>query len=117
MSSNSVPISGANSPNFFTKHFYFLGKAQGLTTYPVIFDNRVANGLVKVASEDPENLNMVQISAVPKPNIYIDYIQFALSEAKRIGCQPDQIEYYLFSLWPFICSIKVIGCEGVALKP
>ena len=93
-----MPISGANSPNFFTKHFYFLGKAQGLTTYPLIFDNRVANGLVKVASEDPENLNMVQISAVPKPNIYIEYIQFALSEAKRIGCQPDQIEYYLFSL-------------------
>jgi hypothetical protein len=85
-------------PNFFTKHFYFLGKAQGLTTYPLIFDNRVANGLVKVASEDQENLNMVQISAVTKPNIYIAYLQFALSEANRIGCKPDQIEYYLFSL-------------------
>jgi hypothetical protein len=89
---------GGCGPNFFTKHFYFLGKAQNLELYPLIFDDRVANGLVKIALSNYSQLNMVQVSARRNPNSYLQYLSFAQKEAKRIGCNLDQIEYYLFNL-------------------
>lgn len=85
-------------PNFFTKHFYFTGKAQGLKQYPLIFDNRVATGLVKIALGNNSNLAMVNVSAARTPKAYLEYLAYANREAKRIGCEPDQIEYFLFGL-------------------
>lgn len=85
-------------PNFFTKHFYFLGKAQGLNPYPLIFDDRVANGLVKVAMNDSTNLSIVKVSAARNPDSYLQYLAYAKQEANRIGCELDQIEYYFFNL-------------------
>lgn len=86
-------------PNFFTKHFYFTGKAQGLKeTLPLIFDDRVANGLVKIGLGNKHNLAMVQVSAARKPEAYLEYLAYANREAKRIGCEPDKIEYFLFGL-------------------
>lgn len=85
-------------PNFFTKHFYFAGKAKGLTPYPLIFDDRVANGLVKLAMSSQSSLDLVRVSAVRKPEAYLQYLKFAEREAKRIGCEMDQIEYFLFNL-------------------
>lgn len=85
-------------PNFFTKHFYFLGKAKVLTPYPLIFDDRVANGLVKLAMSSQSSLDLVRVSAVRKPEAYLQYLNFAEREAKRIGCEMDQIEYFLFNL-------------------
>jgi hypothetical protein len=85
-------------PNFFTKHFYFMGKAQGLAAYPLIFDDRVANGLVKIAlRSNSSKLALVRVSAARSPKAYLDYLTFAHDEAKRIGCEPDQIEYFLFN--------------------
>ena len=88
-------------PNFFTKHFYFLGKSFGINQYPLIFDDRVAAGLVKV-NVPPENhpplLNMIRVSATRNKSSYINYLKYAWIEANSIGCNPDQIEYDLFNL-------------------
>lgn len=85
-------------PNFFTKHFYFLGKAQGLDPYPLIYDNRVANGLIRIALSDEQRLRMVLVSAARTPKAYLQYLTLVRQEAKRIHCYPDQIELYLFGL-------------------
>ena len=85
-------------PNFFTKHFYFLGKSLNLDRYPLIFDDRVARGLVKTTSRDPAILRMVKIGALTKPRAYLSYLDFAQEQAECIGCSLEQIEYYLFRL-------------------
>jgi hypothetical protein len=85
-------------PNFFTKHFYFLGKSQGINPYPLIFDDRVAVGLIKTALSSDSAMDMVQVSALRKPTAYLKYLAFAEQESDRIGCSLDQIEYYLFNL-------------------
>jgi hypothetical protein len=88
-------------PNFFTKHFYFLGKSSGMNQYPLIFDDRVAAGLVKIGVppvyRDPL-FNMVRVSAVRKPAEYINYLTYVQNQAALINCDLDQIEYYLFTL-------------------
>lgn len=85
-------------PNFFTKYFYFLGKSKLLKNYPIIFDDRVANGLVKLITSNNSNLNLVQVSTLRKPKAYLEYLDYANSQASRIGCELDQFEYYLFKL-------------------
>lgn len=85
-------------PNFFTKHFYFLGKSQGINPYPLIFDDRVASGLIKTALSSYWEMDMVQVSALRKPTAYLKYLAFARQESDRIGCSLDQIEYHLFKL-------------------
>lgn len=85
-------------PSFFTKHFYFLGKASGKNEYPVIFDDRVARGLVKLSSPTSIALDMVSFSAATKPEAYRRYLDFVFDQASTIKCKPDQIEYYLFTL-------------------
>lgn len=88
-------------PSFFTKHFYFLGKASkapGEKEYPVIFDDRVARGLVKLSSPTSIALDMVSFSAATKPEAYRRYLNFVFDQARAIECEPDQIEYYLFTL-------------------
>ncbi len=84
-------------PNFFTKHFYFLGKSAGIKNYPLIFDDRVANGLMKIYAGPSDFFDMVRVSAARKPDAYLNYLNFAFDQAARIKCEPDQIEYYLFS--------------------
>ena len=88
-------------PNFFTKHFYYLGKSQGLKLYPLIFDDRVAAGLVKILLPLPipsRLFNMVNAMAKRTPEAYINYLEYVWNEARLIGCNPDQIEHYLFTL-------------------
>jgi hypothetical protein len=86
-------------PNFFTKHFYFLGKSMdGANPRLLIFDDRVANGLLQLFPYNHDFLNMLQIGAMRTPNAYIQYLNYASAQAEEIGCATDQIEYYLFHL-------------------
>lgn len=85
-------------PSFFTKHFYFLGKSIGKKDYPVIFDNRVANGITKLSLSNYECLEMVSVSIKSKPEAYIAFLNIVHTQSTIIGCEPDQIEYYLFTL-------------------
>lgn len=84
-------------PNFFTKHFYFLGKASGLRNYPLIFDDRVATGLLKIRLTDDNPFRLVRVSAQRSPEAYLLYLNFAHSEADKIGVEPDKVEYFLFN--------------------
>jgi hypothetical protein len=86
-------------PNFFTKHFYFLGKSIDPEHFrPIIFDDRVAAGLVKIQVTNAGCLDLVRVSTLRSPEAYIAYINYVSGEANSIGCKPDQVEYYLFSL-------------------
>jgi hypothetical protein len=86
-------------PNFFTKHFYFLGKSIDPEHFrPVIFDDRVAAGLIRMQVANAGCLDLVRVSALRNPEAYIAYIDYVYREANSIGCKPDQVEYYLFSL-------------------
>lgn len=85
-------------PNFFTKHFYFLPKSkpQRPFPYPVIFDDRVATGLMKISPASKHCSSMVRISAERKPDAYLAYLNFVSEQAAKIECDPDQVEYFLF---------------------
>ncbi len=83
-------------PNFFTKHFYFLGKALGLTNYPLIFDDRVANGLVRRTLNDVSLLSVVSISTMRNPEAYVRFLRLAHKIAQSAQAEPDQVELFLF---------------------
>lgn len=85
-------------PNFFTKHFYFLGKALGQQRYPLIFDDRVANGLISLIAKNHGLMGIVKISTNRTPAAYISYLNLVYAEKNIIDCHPDQIEYFLFTL-------------------
>ncbi len=85
-------------PNFFTKHFYFLGKSLDIENYPVIFDNRVASSILKLSLSNNDCLEILKVSVKTKPEAYISFLNFVFEQARVIGCEPDQIEYYLFTL-------------------
>lgn len=84
-------------PNFFTKHFYFLGKSQSLEKYPVIFDDRVANALFKLSLNDQNISKMIAVTTIRKADAYISFLQFIHDKGEEIGCEYDQLELYLFS--------------------
>ncbi len=83
-------------PSFLTKHLYFLGKSQNKVFYPLIFDNRVSVGLVKISLMNCDCLTFVTIQAEPKAKVYMKYLEYAKEQSKRIDCKLDQIEYFLF---------------------
>lgn len=85
-------------PSFITKHLYFIGKALSNETYPLIYDDRVSIGLVKISLNDTTCLELVSIHAEAKAKAYLAYLDFAQKQAKLIGCHLDQIEYFLFEL-------------------
>lgn len=84
-------------PNFFTKHFYFLGKASGLKNYPLIFDNRVAQGLARMTGQNSTLLQMISVTPNLDATSYQNYLTFAHGQAALIGCEPDQVELFLFN--------------------
>jgi hypothetical protein len=83
-------------PSFLTKHLYFLGKSKNTDTYPLILDNRVSVGLVKINLSNVGCLKFVTIQAESKVKAYIDFLKFAKAQSTLIGCELDQIEYFLF---------------------
>lgn len=83
-------------PNFFTKHFYFLGKALGLTKYPLIFDDRVAKGLIQRMLPDDSFLSFVNVSTMRRPEAYLGFLRLAHKIAKAAEAHPDQVELFLF---------------------
>ena len=92
---NALPRCG---PNFFTKHFYFLGKALGQHRYPLIFDDRVAGGLVRLSAPSESVMQIVRVSTDRSASAYLSYLRLAHAQADVIECEPDQVEYFLFTL-------------------
>ena len=83
-------------PNFFTKHFYFLGKALGMKNYPLIFDDRVANGLIQRMLPDVGILSLVSVTTMRRPEAYMSFVRLAHEIAKAAEAKPDQVELFLF---------------------
>jgi len=83
-------------PYFFTKHFYFLGKALGLKNYPLIFDDRVAKGLIERMLPDAGLLSLVSVSTLRRPEAYIKFLRLAHQIAQAAQAKPDQVELFLF---------------------
>jgi len=83
-------------PNFFTKHFYFLGKALGLKKYPLIFDDRVAKGLMRCSLPDASLLSVVSVSTTRSPEAYLRFLRLAHQIADAAKAEPDQVELFLF---------------------
>jgi hypothetical protein len=83
-------------PNFFTKHLYFAGKALSIRHFPVIFDNRVAVGISRLAGVSDSVARMISVSTTRKQAAYMAYLDFVHEESDRLQCQPDQIEVFLF---------------------
>ncbi|MGO4609923.1 hypothetical protein AB4142_26640 [Variovorax sp. 2RAF20] len=83
--------------SFLTKHLYFLGKADGGHRYPLIFDNRVAAGLLKLQVTNPLVFDMVDVGVARTPRAYLAYLRLARQVADRAQCEMDQVEYFLFT--------------------
>lgn len=75
-----MPRCGAN---FFTKHFHFLGKAASGERYPVIFDDRVARGLMKLQIAGGVLPSCVSVSTSRKPAAYIEYLRYVHDQAEQ----------------------------------
>jgi hypothetical protein len=85
--------------SFLTKHLYFLGKAKAESGryYPLIFDNRVAAGLLKLQVTNPSALKMVDVGVARTPHAYLAYLKLARQVADRADCEMDKVEYFLFT--------------------
>jgi hypothetical protein len=83
-------------PNFFTKYFYFIGKSLDQQKYPLIYDDRVATGLVKLNLCSDKPLEFVTIQTKRKADAYVKYVDMIHGWSVYLGCKADQVELFLF---------------------
>jgi len=89
---------------FFTKYFYFVGLGTKVSPLPLILDSVVANSLVQLGIDitlfakvikNPEG----RITSIARyADGYFEYVETMNLWAKEIGCRPDSIEKWLFTL-------------------
>lgn len=97
----SLPMCGAA---FFTKYFYFVGLGNKTTPLPLILDSVVANSLVELGIDISRLAKVTKnsdgkISSVRKyVDGYFEYVEMINNWASEIGCRPDSIEKWLFTL-------------------
>ncbi len=83
-------------PSFFSKYFYFVGRSLKVDNYPLIFDNRVAFGLVNISVLSRNLLKFVSVRTITHADTYVEYVDLLHSWAKSLKCEADQIEFFLF---------------------
>jgi len=85
--------------NFFSKFLYFVGKANNVKNYPLIFDARVAENLIKLHMKeiDPEVAELVTYQPQQDADSYAKYCKLMHKIAADNKIEADQLEYYLFS--------------------
>jgi hypothetical protein len=81
-------------PAYFTKYFYFIGKGCGIREYPLILDKRVKTALGLIGEDVIDYTNYQDWY----PAGYTRYVKAIHRWAVELGCQADQIEYFLFKL-------------------
>ena len=62
----------------------------------MIFDNRVAAGLVRITVSDGDLLDLVTIQSTRNVNAYLKYVNTLHEWAAELKCEADQIELFLF---------------------
>lgn len=83
-------------PNFFTKYLYFYSKSIDKDGCLLIYDDRVAEGLVELFQKNKIAEGLVKISTSTKFDDYQKYVNTLHAWAETIDCEADQIEYFLF---------------------
>ena len=82
--------------NFFSKFFYFLGRAKEVYHYPLIFDQRVAIAISKKNSLEEFPNRFLVVSPGQGCEDYINYVDYIHLKAKELGVPAENLEYYLF---------------------
>ncbi len=84
-------------PAFATKFLYFLSKPQAYAIKPLIFDSVVVNTLRKLDWPDwaPDYLAR-ELTPLRASGAYGQFLILLHNWASRIGCRPDQLEYFLW---------------------
>jgi hypothetical protein len=85
-------------PNFFTKHLYFLGRSSDANPMPLIFDNRVAEGIAALLRSVSPAMGALRVSPSTTVEAYLSYLRYVHHQAELTGASPEQIELYLFQL-------------------
>jgi hypothetical protein len=100
-------------PAFFTKYFYFLGRAVNVNTCPLILDAMVARSLEILLGKNElrryarvvrnEKKVIVYIHRVREK--YLMYLELIRGWAQKLECAPDDLECFLYRSRPALCSI------------
>jgi hypothetical protein len=97
----ALPMCGAA---FFTKYFYFIGLGSKISPLPLILDSVVANSLVQLGIDISMLARFTKNSGGKITSIrkytdgYLRYVEIINNWAGEIGCRPDSIEKWLFTL-------------------
>jgi hypothetical protein len=83
--------------NFFSKFLYFLGRANNMKRYPLIFDARVAKTIGQLTSTNPNLFSIIDIQPKQDPVSYNNYVTEIHNIANTINVESEKIEYFLFS--------------------
>ena len=89
---------------FFTKYFYFVGLGTKVDPLPLILDSVVANSLVQLGVDISLLARVTKnsdgrITSIGKyADGYVRYVEMMNNWANQIGCRPDSIENWLFTL-------------------
>jgi hypothetical protein len=81
--------------SYGSKLLYFAARGNNVQDYPLIFDIRVANALVKIGSAGLLS-GMLKIHPLQIFTAYDKYNKFIHESAKKIDATAEQIEYFLF---------------------
>jgi hypothetical protein len=82
--------------SFFSKYFYFLGRALDMNVYPIIFDSRVANSIIRLNSIDPILIELIDINPKQNPESYQNFINFIHTISIDNDVEGENLEYFLF---------------------
>jgi len=93
-------------PAFFTKFFYFIGRALDIKPLPLILDTQVAKYLELICIQEGWKLDdFVAVSRDDKNRIsstgrnvegYLRYIHSMNSWANQLGCNADDVELFMY---------------------
>jgi hypothetical protein len=82
--------------NFFSKFLYFLGRALGMTHYPLIFDRRVAQTIFNLAISDLFSKQILDVSPRQDAEAYFIYVQEIHRLGEHYQVDADKIEFFLY---------------------
>lgn len=82
--------------SFLSKVLYFAGRGKGLTKYPLIFDQRVAKGLVSLLAGNDIS-EILEIHPSNRLTAYKNYNTLIHKWSAQLKVDSEQIEYFLFA--------------------
>ena len=84
------------SISFLSKFLYFASRGCKIEKYALIFDVRVAKGIIQLISSRKDLVNIVSITPSIEYEHFDEYLNFAHELGKRYECEAENIELFLF---------------------